>query len=134
MTARGMVAIESIDGFAETARRLDALLEDHGIVPVLRVDHAAAAAEVGLTLRPISLILFANPRVGTCLMQENPTAGIDLPVKLLLWEDEHGAARVGYNDPAWIERRHALTKAKVMSVKMASILQQLALGAAGVDR
>jgi uncharacterized protein (DUF302 family) len=102
--------------------------------PMLRWDHAAAAFEVGLTLRPLLLILFGDPLVGTALMQANPTMGIDLPLKLLIWETEKDGVRVGYNDPDWIRARHGLAPPPRPSAAMAVLLRDLALSAAGADK
>jgi uncharacterized protein (DUF302 family) len=73
-----------------------------------RIDHAAAAEEVGLVLRPTEVLIFGNPRGGTPLMQAVQTMGIDLPLKALVWEDEAGQTWLSYNDPAWLARRHGV--------------------------
>ena len=65
-------------------------------------------ASVGLPLRPTTLVVFGNPAAGTPLMQAEQTAGIDLPLKALVWQDAGGAVNLSYNDPAWIAARHAL--------------------------
>ncbi|MDH7972835.1 DUF302 domain-containing protein [Sphingomonas sp. AR_OL41] len=128
---KGMISVASVGTFAATVDRLDTALHDRGIAPMLRLDHQAAAAAVGLSLRPLLLLLFGDPRVGTVLMQENPTTGIDLPLKLLLWESGHDEVWVGYNDPAWIRARHGLSQPPAASFKMAALLHDLALRAAG---
>src|SRR5262249_37421464 len=79
-----------------------------GITVFARVDHAAGAKSVGLALRPTTLVIFGNPAAGTPLMQAAQTAGIDLPLKTLVWQDADGSVKVTYNDPAWIAARHAL--------------------------
>jgi uncharacterized protein (DUF302 family) len=81
-----------------------------------RIDHAAGAAAVGLSLRPTELLIFGNPKGGTPLMQDNQTAGIDLPVKALVWQDAEGRVWLGYNDPRWIADRHGLGEAPEASV------------------
>jgi uncharacterized protein (DUF302 family) len=73
-----------------------------------RVDHAAGAAAVGMTLRPTEVVLFGNARGGTPLMAEQQTAGIDLPLKFLVWQDEAGKTWLSYNEPDWIAHRHGL--------------------------
>ncbi|MDH3682183.1 MAG: DUF302 domain-containing protein, partial [Acidimicrobiia bacterium] len=73
------------------------------------VDHSAAAAPVGLDLRPTRLVAFGNPNLGTPLMQERATAGVDLPIKFLVWEDEHGQTFVTTNDER-LARRHRIRK------------------------
>ena len=71
-----------------------------------RIDHAAGAASVGMALRPTELLIFGNPKGGTPLMQDRQTAGIDLPVKALAWEDADGKTWLSYNDADWIAARH----------------------------
>jgi uncharacterized protein (DUF302 family) len=69
-----------------------------------RIDHAANAAAVGLSLRPTEVVLFGNPKGGTLLMQDQQPAGIDLPLKALDWQDAEGKVWLGYNAPEWIPR------------------------------
>ncbi len=130
MLVEGLVSIASAGSFAATVERLDNALQKHGITPLLRLDHATAAADVGIALRPLLLILFGDPRVGTPLMQRNPTAAIDLPLKMLVWEDITGDVHVGYNDPAWIRTRHGLGEMPGVSGKMVALLHDLAVTAA----
>src|ERR1700737_1624537 len=76
----------------ETLDRLTIVLKDKGITPVARIDHAAAARASGLELKPIEVLLFGNPKLGTPLMQANPHIAVDLPMRVLAWED--GAGKV----------------------------------------
>ena len=69
-------------------------------------DHADAAHKAGLALRPTTVVAFGNPAAGTKLMQSNQVAGIDLPLKILVWEDESGKAKLTYNEPSWLAERH----------------------------
>jgi len=77
-----------------------------------RIDHADNATDAGLQLRPTELLIFGNPRGGTPLMQESQTAGIDLSVKALAWQDEHDQVWLTYNDAVWLAARHGLTDSK----------------------
>ena len=106
--ADGLMTIPS--GFAakETMDRLEAAVKAKGLTVFARVDHAAGAAAVGLSLRPTELLVFGNAKGGTPLMVENQTAGIDLPLKALVHQDADGKVWLSYNDPAWIARRHGL--------------------------
>lgn len=106
MNPDGMIILESRHGPAETAERLIAAIGERGMVVMARIDHAAAAAKVGLDLRPTEVLIFGNPRGGTPLMQAAQTAGIDLPLKALVWRDDAARTWVGYNDPHWIAIRH----------------------------
>jgi uncharacterized protein (DUF302 family) len=84
------------------------MLSADGFRIPLVIDHRANAASVGKELRPNKLIIFGNPNVGTGLMQNRPTVGIDLPLKFLVWEDADGTVRITYNDPGFIGRRHKI--------------------------
>jgi uncharacterized protein (DUF302 family) len=86
--------------------RLAAAVTARGMTILARIDHAAAAAEVGLALRPTQVLIFGNPRAGTPLMQAAPTIGIDLPLKALIWQDEAGRTWLSYNEPKWLAHRH----------------------------
>ena len=96
-----------------------------------RVDHAAGAASVGLPLRPTEVVIFGNPKGGTALMRDQQSAGIDLPLKALVWEDADGKVWLTYNDPAWTAQRHGLGAASAAAVKaMAALLSAIAQEAA----
>ena len=108
MASEGLVSRPSNHGMKETIDRYEAALAEGKLTVFARVDHAAGAAEAGITLRPTFLIVFGNPRGGTPLMQANQVAGIDLPLKALIWEDAGGKVWLTYNDPAWLAARHGL--------------------------
>ncbi len=79
--------------------RLEVEIKAKGLTVFARIDHAAGAAQVGLALRPTEVLIFGNARGGTPLMQSSQTAGIDLPLKCLVWQDEAGKTWLSYNDP-----------------------------------
>jgi uncharacterized protein (DUF302 family) len=101
MTIDGLSSHPSSWNSKETADRLSAALKNRGLEIMARIDHAAAAEKAGLSLRPTELFVFGNPKAGTLLMQKEQTLGIDLPLKVLVWEDESGKTWVSYNEPAW---------------------------------
>ncbi len=103
----GMVVSESPHDVTQTVEQLEAALETGGLTIVAEVDHSASAEKAGLTLPPTYLVIFGNPKAGTPLMQESRTVAIDLPQKMLVWEDE-GTVYVGYNDPVYLAERHGL--------------------------
>jgi uncharacterized protein (DUF302 family) len=109
MNAPGLVSIRSRTSVKVTVDRLMASLKAKGITVFVRIDHAAGAAAVGMPLRPTELVIFGNPAAGTPLMQADQTIGIDLPLKVLVWEDASGEVWVAYNDPAWLAVRHGLS-------------------------
>ena len=104
----GLTTIASSLGPKQTMDRLEAEIKAKGLTVFARVDHAAGAAAVGMALRPTEVVLFGNARGGTALMQASQTAGIDLPLKCLVWQDEAGKTWLSYNDPGWIAHRHRL--------------------------
>ncbi len=127
MADNGLVSVQSRASAHETLNRLLAALAARKLTVFARVDHAAGAAAVGLPLRPTELVIFGNPQGGTALMQDRQTAGIDLPLKAVVWEDAEGKVWFGYNDPAWIALRHGLGAATAPAVKaMMAMLSAIA--------
>jgi uncharacterized protein (DUF302 family) len=127
MPADGLTSLASGFGPEETVARLEAAIAAKGLTLFARIDHAAGAAQVGLPLRPTVLFVFGNARGGTPLMQAAQTAGIDLPLKALVWEDAAGKTWLSYNDPAWVARRHGVDGASERSVGvLAAALAELA--------
>lgn len=96
-----------------------------------RIDHAAGARSVGETLRPAILLIFGNPKVGTAFMKCGLMAGIDLPLKALVWEDGEGMAHISYNDPHYIAARHGITGCGDVLENMSKALNNFTAGAAG---
>ncbi len=105
---RGFEQIASSHSVAETFERLESRLQEHGITIFARLDFAADAARVGLSMRPERMLIFGNPKAGTPLMQAVPVSGLDLPLKVLVWEDAQGKTWLAYNRPAYIVARHGL--------------------------
>ena len=127
MSDNGLVTLQSTHDFVTTLARIEAALKARGITLFARVDHAAGANGAGLSLRPTMLLLFGNPAAGTPLMQAAQTAGIDLPLKMLVWRDAAGTVSLTYNDPEWIAARHALgEEAQKPVAALAAGLQSLA--------
>ena len=102
-----------------------AAIARHGLSLLARIDHAGAAANVGMTLRPTEVLIFGNPRGGTPLMQKAQTIGIDLPLKALVWQDEAGKTWLGYNEPEWFAARHGVESRSALEA-MTAVLVQLA--------
>lgn len=105
----GLVTVQSAYSVEETVSRLETALEENGLITVAVVDHSANAANAGLELPPTRLVIFGNPNVGTPLMQSARTVAIDLPQKMLVYEDEAGDVFAAYNDPAYLSERHGLS-------------------------
>jgi uncharacterized protein (DUF302 family) len=104
----GVVTVRSAFDPAETKARLLAVLKDKGVTVFADIPHAKGAAQAGLVLAYSDLVIFGKAAAGTPLMQAAPTAGIDLPMKALVWQDADGVAWLSYNDPRWIAARHGI--------------------------
>ena len=126
----GLTSIRSSFGPKETMDRLEAEIRAHRMTVFARIDHAGGAAEVGLKLAPTELIIFGNARAGTPLMQSVQTVGIDLPLKVLVWEDAGGKTWLSYNEPSWIARRHGVRNAEQVLSKMGAALSAIVTKAA----
>lgn len=104
--AEGLISIKSAYSAADTATRLENTIKDRGLMLFARINHSAGAAKIGKTLRPTEVFVFGNPQGGTPLMECAQTAGIDLPLKALVWEDASAQVWLSYNDPAYLAKRH----------------------------
>jgi uncharacterized protein (DUF302 family) len=122
----GLVEVASAHDVKETVARLEAALARANVAVAAKIDHAAAAAKVGEQLPPTVLLVFGNPKLGTPLMHCAPRAGIDLPLKALVREDDKGRVTLTYSDPAWIAARHGATGGDEVVKKMSSALQAFA--------
>jgi uncharacterized protein (DUF302 family) len=130
MGADGLVTLRSSNGPEETMNRFEAAVRAQGLTVFAQVDHAAGAAAVGLALRPTEVLLFGNARGGTPLMEAVQTIGIDLPLKVLVWQGADGETWLSYNDPAWLARRHGVGQESDAAVAaMTGLLQALATAA-----
>lgn len=112
--AEGLVALKSPHGAKATMDRLENIVKERGLIVFNRIDHAAGAAKIGKTLRATELLIFGNPSGGTSLMECEQTSGIDLPLKALVWQDAAGQVWLGYNDPAFLARRHGVASCSVV--------------------
>lgn len=126
----GLTSTQSSFGPKATMDRLDAEIRAKGLNLFARIDHAAGAAEVGLTLAPTVLIIFGNARGGTPLMQSVQTVGIDLPLKILVWQDSADKIWLSYNEASWLARRHNVTGAEPVVNSLDALLTAIAKKAA----
>jgi uncharacterized protein (DUF302 family) len=111
MAADGLTTLRSNCGPKDTMNRLTAAVEARGMTVFARIDHAAGATSVGLSLSPTEVLIFGNAKAGTPLLLSVQTIGIDLPLKALVWQDASGQTWLSYNDPAWLAKRHGLSSA-----------------------
>jgi uncharacterized protein (DUF302 family) len=104
----GIVDTPSRYAMDETVTRLTQLLRSKGVTLFAVIDHSGEAEKVGLHMRPTKLLIFGNPRAGTPVMVAAPSAALDLPLKILVWEDENGLVRLSYNSAAYLAARHGV--------------------------
>jgi uncharacterized protein (DUF302 family) len=93
---------------AETVQRLEAVVAARGLKLFTVIDHSGEARAAGLELRDTQVVLFGSPAAGTPVMQAAPVAALDLPLKVLVWEDQPGGTKVTYLKPAALAARHGL--------------------------
>ena len=127
----GLVRIASSHPLERTLERLESLLAERGIQVFARIDFSGDAARAGLTLRAERLLIFGNPKAGTPLMQHAPTAGIDLPLKALVWEDGGGGTWIAYNDPRYLIERHGLEA--TLAANLTAVIPLIERAAAAAD-
>jgi uncharacterized protein (DUF302 family) len=112
MTAQsgnGIIDKASNHSVDETVEKLKGILQAKGATVFALVDHSGEAAKVGMKMPPTKLLIFGNPKAGTPLMLAAPSSAIDLPLKILIWEDARGKVWVSYNSPAYLQERHGFS-------------------------
>jgi len=125
----GLITLKSAHSVKDTADKLVAMLKEKGMTVFTRIDHSAGAKKVDQMLLPTELVIFGNPKVGTPLMKCNITAGIDLPQKALIYENESGDVFFTYNDPKYMAKRHNLTGCDKVVTKVGNVLGNFAKAA-----
>jgi uncharacterized protein (DUF302 family) len=123
----GLISKPSRNSVEDTTERFTALLQSKGITLFALVDHSGGAEKAGLKMPPTKLLIFGNPKGGTPLMLAAPTIAIDLPLKVLIWEDAGGKAWVSFNDPAYLQRRHHFSGELVKNISVVAALVEAAL-------
>jgi uncharacterized protein (DUF302 family) len=108
MNPEGVITRESKYSVKETIDRLQAFLEQHGVTIYARINQQAEVQKAGLNLPPLEYLLFGNPKTGGVLMAKNPLVALDLPLKLIAWEDAQKKVWMSYNEGAYIGKRYAL--------------------------
>src|SRR5579863_97668 len=126
-SANGIVSKSTARSVNEAVEKLLQLLKAGGVTLFALVDHSGEAEKVGLKMRPTKLLIFGSPKAGTPLMQAAPSIAIDLPLKILVWEDGQGKVWVSYNSPAYLQQRHGLASDLMQNI---SIVEALAAKAA----
>ena len=123
----GLIDIPSNHSVDETVEKLKGVLQAKGVTLFALVDHSGEAAKVDMKMRPTKLLIFGNPKGGTPVMLTAPSIAIDLPLKILIWEDAQGRAWVTYNSSAYLRERHNIPVELLPNV---SVIEALAKSAA----
>lgn len=118
----GIVTIPSRRSVQEIVSRLERILEEKGVKLFAVIDHSGEAEKAGLEMRNTKLLIFGNPKAGTPLMIAAPSIAIDLPLKLLVWEDAAGKAWISYNNSAYLQTRHGLPPELVRNIAVVETL------------
>ncbi len=111
----------------ETVEKLKGILQSKGVALFAVVDHSGEATKVGMKMPPTKLLIFGSPKAGTPLMLASPSVAIDLPLKILIWEDAQGKAWLSYNSPAYLRERHSIPAELMQNI---AIIEALAAKAA----
>jgi uncharacterized protein (DUF302 family) len=127
-TIQGLRILPTQHSVADTLARIESLARARGLTVFARIDFSADAARSGLTLRPTGLVILGSPKAGTPLMIANPTVAIDLPLKVLAWEDADGRAWVAYNEADYLQSRHHFPPELVKNIAALGALAATAAG------
>ena len=112
----GIVDLPSHHSVDETVERLKGILQTKGVMLFATIDHSGEAEKAGMKMPPTKLLIFGNPKAGTPLMLAAPRSAIDLPLKILVWEDATGKVWISYNSPAYLAKRHGLPPERVANI------------------
>jgi uncharacterized protein (DUF302 family) len=106
----------------EAVEKLKAILQARGVTLFALVDHSGEAEKVGLRMPPTKLLIFGSPKAGTPLMLTSPSIAIDLPLKILIWEDAQGKVWLTYNSPSYLQERHGLPPDLLQNISVVEAL------------
>lgn len=112
----GIIDHPSSHSVDETVDRLKKILESKGIMVFADIDHSGEAEKVGMKMRPTRLLIFGSPKAGTPLMLAAPSIALDLPLKILIWEDGQGKVWLSYSSPAYLQQRHGVPQGLVANI------------------
>jgi uncharacterized protein (DUF302 family) len=118
----GIVEVSSNRSVDQTVDRLKDILQSKGITLFALIDHSGEAEKAGMKMAPTKLLIFGSPRAGTPLMLAAPSIAIDLPLKILVWEDTQGKVWLSFNSPEYLERRHDLPQNLVQNIAVVETL------------
>jgi len=122
-SSNGVIQLPSRHSVSETIDRLDKLLRERGLKVFARIDQKLEAEAVGLRLRPTELLIFGNPKAGTLIMEAFPSVAIDLPLKVVVWQDSDGNTVIAYNSAGYLRSRHGLTPESAQKLDVSALLE-----------
>jgi uncharacterized protein (DUF302 family) len=120
--ARGIIDKPSIHSVDETVAKLKNILQSKGVTLFALVDHSGEAEKAGMKMRSTKLLIFGSPKAGTPLMLAVPSVAIDLPLKILVWEDVQGKVWISYNSPEYLQERHGLPQELMQNIAVVETL------------
>jgi uncharacterized protein (DUF302 family) len=118
----GIIDTPSNHSVDETVEKLKGILQAKGVTLFALVDHSGEAEKVGMKMPPTKLLIFGSPKAGTPVMLAAPSSAIDLPLKILIWEDAQGKVRASYNSPEYLQERHGIPQALLQSITVVETL------------
>jgi len=124
---RGLNHKPSNHSVEETLEKLKRILQAKGVTLFTTIDHSGEAAKVGMKMRPTKLAIFGSPKAGTPLMLAAPSSAIDLPLKILIWEDNEGKVWISYNSPAYLQERHGFPPELLQNIAVVETLAAAAV-------
>lgn len=124
--AKGIVDIPSSHSVEETVEKLKGILQAKGVALFALVDHSGEAEKAGMKMPPTKLLIFGNPKAGTPLMLAAPSIAIDLPLKILVWEDAARKVWISYNSPEYLRERHGLPENLLQNIAVVDGLARAA--------
>lgn len=122
LSSTGIINIPSNHSVEETAAKLERILHAKGVTLFAVVDHSGEAARVGMKMLPTKLLIFGSPKAGTPIMLAAPTIAIDLPLKILIWEDEQGKVWTSYNSIEYLQQRHGVAPELIQNLAVVETL------------
>jgi uncharacterized protein (DUF302 family) len=123
-----IITIPGLSSVTQTMDSVEKALTSHGVFVYARIDQQAEAEKAGLSLKPLKLLIFGNPKGGIPLMNANPLCGLDLPLKILVWEDDEKKTWLSYNSFAYLQKRFDLPTDLIQKISGVEKIIQQALG------
>ncbi len=120
--ATGSSILPAITRWMRRWQRLKGILEAKGVTLFALIDHSGEAEKVGMKMPPTKLLIFGSPKAGTPIMLAAPSAAIDLPLKILVWEDSHRKVWISYNQPAYLQQRHGFPSELMQNIAVVALL------------